>query len=254
VARAGEPTFEPSARRLAEARRRGEVAFSRALTSAAAVAAAFLALALAGGALGARLVAYMRGALGAAVAPGGAGPAAAVGPAGGELARLLAVPLGAAALAALVVALLQTRGLVTLAPLRPGAGWRRPAGPLLGEAGKGLLGVLAVGAIAFAVLRPAAGALGNLAGAPPRQVLVALAVLARRLAGAAALGSLGLGALDFLVVWRRHRRALRMTRAEVERELKETEGDPAHRAERRRLARELRQEPGKTEVKMVRDE
>jgi flagellar biosynthesis protein FlhB len=239
VARAGEPTFEPSARRLAEARRRGEVAFSRALTSAAAAAAAVLALALGGGALCARLVAYLRAALGAAVAGGSADAAGALAGAGGELARLLAVPLGAAALAALAVGLVQTRGLVTLAPLRPGAGWRRPgAGPLLGAAGKGLLGVLAVGAIAFAVLRPVVGSLGNLAGAPPAQVLAALAVLTRRLAGAAALGGLGLGALDLVVTWRRHRRALRMTRAEVERELKETEGDPVHRAERRRLARE----------------
>jgi flagellar biosynthesis protein FlhB len=48
-----------------------------------------------------------------------------------------------------------------------------------------------------------------------------------------------LGAADY--AWRRHqhRRSLRMTRPEVRREQKETEGDPRHKAERQRLHREL---------------
>ncbi len=48
-----------------------------------------------------------------------------------------------------------------------------------------------------------------------------------------------LGALDWALVRRRHRRALRMTRDEVRREHKEDEGDPAHRSERRRRHRAL---------------
>src|SRR5204863_10130870 len=43
----------------------------------------------------------------------------------------------------------------------------------------------------------------------------------------------------FALVWGRHRRSLRMARDEVRRETKEAEGDPSHRAERRRLHRDL---------------
>ncbi len=59
--------------------------------------------------------------------------------------------------------------------------------------------------------------------------------LALRLAAA----FLVFGALDFALARRRHRRALRMTRDEVRREQKEDEGDPLHRAERRRRHRAL---------------
>jgi flagellar biosynthesis protein FlhB len=54
-----------------------------------------------------------------------------------------------------------------------------------------------------------------------------------------ALVGLALGVADYLFVWRRHARGLRMTREEVRRESKESEGDPSHRAERKRLHREI---------------
>jgi type III secretion protein U len=118
------------------------------------------------------------------------------------LARLLSVEQ--AARAALAVAKAVVLALVLL-------GWAR--------AGAGRLAAL-----------PGAAAPGALAAAVP-----ALAALALRLTGALAL----LGAVDLALERRRHRLALRMTRDEVRRELREDEGDPAHRAERRRAHRAL---------------
>jgi flagellar biosynthesis protein FlhB len=69
-------------------------------------------------------------------------------------------------------------------------------------------------------------------------VLAALGALGARLALRLAVVGLAIGALDFLIARGRHLRALRMTREEAERDRRETEGDPARRAQRRRLHRE----------------
>src|SRR3954471_22175119 len=105
MSRRGEATEAPPPRRLLESRRRGEVAFSRDLTSAAAVAAAVAALALGGPALAARAVTYLRAAPGAATDPGAAGHAGGAALAGAMAAgaRALALPLGTAMAAALLV-------------------------------------------------------------------------------------------------------------------------------------------------------
>jgi flagellar biosynthesis protein FlhB len=235
-------TEEPTPRRLAEARRRGEVAFSRELGSAAAMAAAVLVLAADAPAAVARWLEVTRGALSAAVA--GTASAGALLPAAGSVGlRMLAPPLGAAALAALVLGFAQTRGLVLAPPrldLRRLASWRRLFGA---EAARGaalsLLKVALVGTLAWLTLRPMLGSVIALVGAPPARLLAALGALAGRLALRLALAGLAFGAVDYLLVARRHRRALRMTPEEVKRDYKEAEGDPAHRGERQRLHREL---------------
>ena len=119
---ASERTEEPTPKRLEEARRRGEVAFSRDATSAAAMTAAIVVLVLQGPASTARLLAYWKGAFAAVSAPDG-GAAAALVTGLGVMARALAAPLAAAALVALGVGLLQTRGLLALrrAEARSGA-------------------------------------------------------------------------------------------------------------------------------------
>jgi flagellar biosynthesis protein FlhB len=240
-----EPTEEPTPRRLDEARRRGEVAVSRDLVSAAATAAAIGALLAAGSTTVARLTAYWMSSLAAAGAGGGCERA--LGNGLSALARALAAPLGAASIAALAAGLAQTRGLLTLAAVAPRLERLSPAAGLgrlwsgggLFQAGKGLFKAAVVGLLAWWVVRPQLAGLASLAGAPPRAVLAALGSLSARLAVAVGLAALALGVADFLFVRRGHRRRLRMTREEVRRERKESEGDPSHRAERRRLQREL---------------
>ena len=108
-------TEEPTPRRLAEARRRGDVAFTRELASSAALAAAVVVLAWDAPALVARAAGALRVSLAEAVSGGGA--AAALERAGSLALRLLGPTLAAVLLAGLAVGFAQTRGLV-LAPVR----------------------------------------------------------------------------------------------------------------------------------------
>lgn len=243
---AREPTEEPTPRRLAEARRRGDVAVSRDLISAAAACAALAVLVTGGAGLTFRLLAFWRGAFAGATSPGTAtGTALSAGL--HELARALAAPLAAATGAALLVGLAQTRGLVApaaIAPrfdrLSPAEGLRRLGSGLAAlQAAKGALkGILVALLVGWLVIPQLAG-LTALAGTSAAAGLTALGVLARRLVLGVVLAALALAAADLLFVRRAHRRRLRMTRDEVRREHRETEGDPRHRAERQRLHREV---------------
>jgi type III secretion protein U len=255
VAASGEPTEEPTPKRVEEARGRGQVAQSRDLVSAAAMTAALAALVAAGPEIVARLIAYWKASL--AAAPAAGPPADALLAGTGVLARALALPLGAAAALALGVGLLQTRGLVALGAVKPDLGRLSPASGLQrifgGEGalqvGKGLLKVALVAVLAWATVRPVLGGVAALAGVGAARILAALGVLASRLALRVALVALALGLADYLFAYRRHRRRLMMTREEVKRESKESEGDPSHRAERQRLHRELMEQRMVAEVR-----
>ena len=237
-------TEEPTPRRLAEARRRGEVAFSRELSSGAALVAAVAVLAWDAPALVTRAAVTMRASLAAAVSGGTA--AASLELAGALALRMLGPALAAVLLVGLGVGLAQTGGLV-LAPVRVDLGRLASAGSFRrvfdGRAAlacaQGLLKVVLVGGVAALALRPVAGAVVALTGAPAARLLGTLGSLTARLAVRLAAAGLALGAADALLVARRHRRGLRMTREEVKREYRESEGDPAHRGERQRLHREI---------------
>jgi len=255
VAGSGEPTEEPTPKRLEEARGRGEIAYSRDLASAAAMTAAIAALVFGGAQMTARLLVYWRSSL--AAAPFGGAASSALGAGLREMARALAAPLAAAATLALGVGLLQTRGLVALGAIKPDlrrlspvAGLKRAFGGQAALAvGKGLLKVILVAVLAWVTVRPVLGGVTALAGAAPGRVLGALGTLAARLAGRVALVAMALGVADYLFAFRRHHRGLRMTREEVKRESKESEGDPSHRAERQRLHRELSEQRMVAEVR-----
>jgi type III secretion protein U len=200
-----------------------------------------------GPALVARAVATLRVSLAGAVAGGDASSfSSAVTLAGSLALRMLGPALGAVVLVGLALGLAQTRGLV-LAPVRVDLGrlasaepWRRLFdGRAALAVGQGLLKVALVGAVAALALRPVAGAIVTLTGAPAARLLATLGGLSARLAVRLAAAGLALGAVDALFVARRHRRGLRMTRDEIKREHKESEGDPAHRGERQRLHREI---------------
>jgi flagellar biosynthesis protein FlhB len=239
-----EATEEPTPRRLAEARRRGEVAFSRELVGAAAFGAAVLVLAWDAPAELAAAVGVMRAALAGAVA--GQGLTAAFDAAAALGLRLLAPVLVAVFVATLAVGLAQTGGLVApprldLGRVASAGAWRRLLdGRAVGGALAGLLKVALVGVVAVLALRPLVGpSIAALTGARAPRLLGALGVLTERLAVRLALVLLALGVVDLLLARRRHHRGLRMTREEVKRDHREAEGDPAHRGERQRLHREL---------------
>jgi type III secretion protein U len=240
----GDRTEQPTPRRLAEARRRGEVARSRELTAAAGLAAGLAAVAAGGPWVCGALAAMVRGALASAAAPE-ASPVAQAGEALRRAGRPAALLLLAPALAAGAVAVLQTGGALSLEPLRPklerlglAAGLRRLfSADALARAGVGIVKAALAGAIVWGWFRDHARALAQL----PRLGLHALprAAPLGSLALRLALAGLAFGLVDWALARRRHLRGLRMTRDEVRRESKEDEGDPQHRAERRRLHRGL---------------
>jgi flagellar biosynthesis protein FlhB len=238
---AGERTEAPTARRLAEARRRGEVARSRDLGSAVVLAAVTTAVILGGPAAVGRLVLYLRAALRAASVPTPGALAAALG----EASAALLLPLGVATVAAFLTGLAQTGGVFSLEPLRLDtrrvlpSGRRVLSGAALAEVGKGLVVAAVVGALAAITAWSFLRAVAALPGAPARGVLAVLAALLETFGVRLALAALALGVLDYLWQRARHQRSLRMTREEVRREVKETEGDPRHKAERQRLHREV---------------
>ncbi len=240
----GERTEAPSARRLREARRLGQVAVSAELTGAAALAGGLAALAL-GGAGCARVLAHgLRAALSAPL--DAAEPAAALASTGAALLRVALVPCGGALAAALLAGFLQSGFLfapAALAPrlerLDPFRGLRRLFSTAqLAAAGLGLLKAAVLLGVGVAWARGAASSLAGLERLEPAALWRALPMVAG-LSWRLALAVAALGALDLLRLRRRHLRTLRLTRDEARRELKEDEGDPALRGERRRLHRGL---------------
>lgn len=241
----GNRTEQPTPKRLREARRRGEIAQSRELTGAAALAGGLLALAATGGS-SARELASLLHAQVVAAASGYGDPAAVLHAGLVAVGRLSLAPAATALAVAGLAGALQTGFAFAPGALAPRAdrvnplqGLRRLLSP------SSLLAVL-LGLVKAAVLvaitarwlgeaAPALAGLGRLDARALWSALPSIGSLTARLAAAHAL----LALTDLALARFRHRRSLRMTHDEVRREHKEEEGDPAHRAERRRLHRAL---------------
>ncbi|RJS25747.1 flagellar biosynthesis protein FlhB [Corallococcus sp. H22C18031201] len=239
----GEKTEQPTPRRLREARRKGQVPRSRMLSATAVTLGGllgFLSQARDGGAelmsWTARLLLEQRAT-----------------DVGMEVVRLvvsLSGPaLGGALLAALGVSV-ATVGLEvnpahvlpTLERVHPIAGFKRLfSGRTVLEVGKAL-GAAAL--VAFVVWREVASS-----GADALRTIWSDGLGSARFLGEClsrlclrlAWMLLGLGLLDYFLARWRHRRELMMSREEVRREHKESEGDPRNKGQRRALHRQLAQ-------------
>jgi flagellar biosynthesis protein FlhB len=241
----GEPTEEPTPRRLRQAREKGQIAQSGDFTSAAGFLAGAGALTAGAGALARELERVTRAGLERAAA--GEVTAGALAPVLGDVLRLSLPVVGAAFGAAVVVGFLQSGGLLTLQPLAPRADKLNPLAGLgrlvsrdrLFELGKALVKMAIVAAVAWTAIRPHLGELPRLAGAPPARAAAFTWSLVSSLLVRVAVAYAVVGVADLLWQRWRWRRGLRMTREEVKREHKEDEGDPQHKAERRRLHQEI---------------
>lgn len=240
-------TEEPSARRLEEAREKGDVARSTELTSGAALVTAVGVVVATGGGAVARLAGMVRGATASAVSATPPEVGAALRDAAETFAALVLPVVGAAAGAALAVGMLQTKGMVAmrlvapdLARVNPLAGLARMASKdALVALGRAALKAAIVAAVAWWTVRPIVGdalRLGTVGASRALDVTVGVAgTLLLRVAAA----TFAVGVLDLLWQRRVFRARHRMTKDEVKRELRESEGDPRHKAERRRAHREL---------------
>ena len=217
---------------------------SRELSGAVALAGGLAAVASIGAGDAGVLGRHLRHALMAATREG-VPPLAALSDSLVVLARVALAPCLAALLAGLFASALQAgAGFSTeaIAPrwerLDPSRGLRRlvSARALL-DVARGLTRALAAALLAWRSLRDAIPALAALPRLEPQAALAVVAPLLLRIALEIAAALLAFGTVDLALQRRRHRKALMMTRDEVRRETKEEEGDPRHRAERRRLHR-----------------
>ncbi len=242
----GDKTEEPTSKRLDQARRKGQVAFSRDLGGAVALATIFAVLTIGGSRWEAGLRAYLRVGIASAFGPStGFAPFAALDLAAGTMLRATLVVALPAALVVIIVGLLQTRFLLSFEALRLDLGRVMPSpGRVFGlsgvvELGKGLVKVAIVGVIAFATLRAFVPVFANAAGSSVPRLMALIGTTASRLGFRLVIAVVALGVLDLLWQRWRYMRDQRMTREEVKREYKQDEGDPQHKAERQRLHREL---------------
>ena len=236
-------SFPPSPRRLRESRRRGEVPVSRALIG---LGAATLGMAALGASLP-RMAREEAGELRRALllAASGADPAPLdlALSALAQVARLTLGPAAAACAGALLIGLLQTGALFSTEALRfgwdrlsPSRGLRRTFSPAaLGRAAFTLTVGASALAVAGLVLAAKAPALARIPILPPGGAWSAAAAIVASAAAPLLALLVVAGAGDLLLLRHRHLRDLKMTRSELERDLREDEGDPRLRSERRRL-------------------
>ncbi|HKQ71826.1 MAG TPA: EscU/YscU/HrcU family type III secretion system export apparatus switch protein, partial [Polyangiaceae bacterium] len=96
----------------------------------------------------------------------------------------------------------------------------------------------AVGILAWQAIARHAGDLAHALGNPSAAVAVA-EVGARRVARGAAFVGLAFALLDLVIIQRAFRAKLKMTKAEITREQRESEGDPQQKAARQRAHQEM---------------
>ncbi|EPX84165.1 Flagellar biosynthesis pathway, component FlhB [Rubellimicrobium thermophilum DSM 16684] len=247
----GEKSFEPTQKRLEEARRRGDVAQSPDLVTAAAYGGFLLAVL----AFGAGSLVTLGGLLTTLLAQAGPLSEAAFGASGkplggavlGRVAGALGPWLALPAIAALLTLLAQ--GALVVAPerlrprgsrLSPLAQARQRFGPEgLAEFLKALLKLTAYATVLGHSLAAATPRLIGGAAQDARVAMTGMLTLLTDLLAKVVLVACVLGIAD--LVWQRlrQRRRLMMTRREMTEEMKESEGDPHMRQERRSRGRSI---------------
>jgi flagellar biosynthetic protein FlhB len=248
---ADDRTQGPSTQRLRLARERGQVAHSPELTAAVGLLAATLLLGWWGDALATALIDLVREPLTQPVRLG-ADPAALVAQLRHlalAVGRPLGVVFGGVAVAVVAAQQLQVGGLwvpglLAPDPARLWAFGRGPGGAARGVRGAwGLVKVLLVALVAALAIRAGLPRWQRLGGLEPRALAAASAAALRQFTLTLAIATLMLGLFDFLLQRHRFMILLRMTPEEQREDLRSTEGDPALRAQRRRIARTWQTDP-----------
>lgn len=227
---AEEKPFEPSAARLARARREGDFPSSQAVGAIASFGCAVVLLAA--------LLTPLAAAARSAVAQAAAARALSWGPYLALAAAALGVPCGAIA-GALCATLLQGGRITVRAPapkfdkINPAVGLRRM---LSRDAAIGGVKALVVAfAVASAVIPALASAFAATRGAGSASALASLVLQGAAAMLAASLGVAGAFAIADVALERaKWKRRLRMSFAELRREYRQDEGDPLQRGRRRR--------------------
>ena len=242
-----ERTEQASPRKRQQAREKGQVAISADLARALTLLGIYLAWRHAGAGMLRRLQeATERGlqtSASAELQPEDA--VAACGEAMHVVAAVVAPVMLAAIIGAIISAAAQTGGLVSAAAIRPDWSRLNPANGfkrLFSARGavttlKSILKVCAVAMVAALVLRAHADEIVLMAEMELRPMMAALGAIAMEMLVKCMGLLLIIGAADYAFEWWDHEKRLRMSRSELKRELRESEGDPQVRARRQQLRR-----------------
>ncbi len=244
-----ERTEQPTERKRRKAREKGQVAHSVDLSRALGLLAIYLVWRLAGHSIADDLLNLLGSAF--SLNPEGEANPQQVMTLYRHLLPALAAMLGPLMLAALLGSVLPSLGQTRLlfAPsalqpdwnrLNPGSGFKR----LISWRGavatlKGIIKVGVILGVCAWVLRARADVLVGMGAMELGPMTAAVVSIAGEMILKSCAVLLILGAADYAYEWWEHEKSLRMTRYEVRRELRETEGDPQVRARRRQLARGL---------------
>src|SRR3569623_2729976 len=209
-----QPPAQPTARRMLQARERGQVAHSRELSSAIALLVVIAIVSWGAPAAVARLLSLFRWTFAASMKDPALSNTVARAAEVASAAALL--PLLATLGVTVLVGALQTRGLWAWQAVAPDAARLSPVSGLgrlfsartLAEVGKGLLKLAVVVTLVGAGLAGPLRQLPALVGAPPGTVLAALGVWARALGLRVAFALLALALLDAVLVPPQHQHGI----------------------------------------------
>ena len=242
-------TEDPTPRRRDDAKREGRIPRSPELVPAAMLLGSAMMLNLLGPAAAASMLSMFRSSLAGMAAVGtDAGAAVAfLGTLGWKLLALVGVwMLGTAAIAGLVAGV-QARGVLSAEPLTPNWGRLNPMsnlGRVFGTQGlvELLKSLLKLTLVAWAMRKVLVAAWPDTLALAQQSPLAFLHVVQRSsvsLLATAGAAYLVLALADYLWQLWQHEKGLKMTLAEVKREMKQNEGDPAIKQRRRSLGRSM---------------
>lgn len=258
----GERTEQPTARRLSDARERGQVAKSQELCAAIDLAAGIVLLVLAGGFIGRSFIALMRRVFEAG-APGWETDAESVWPvaktAAVEGARVFFPLLLAAGAVAFLGQFMQVGWLFTTKPLRPKLSKLNPISGLKRIFSKRTTIKTAINSVKLAVVLAVAVAViarwvPRIVGLPALGATEAMLMTARMLLLLAiwlAVILLLIGLIDWIYQRWQHTQDLRMTKQQVKDERRSMEGDPQVKGRRYRMMREILMQQIQKEVPLA---
>jgi flagellar biosynthetic protein FlhB len=252
MSQAGEKTEQPTAKRLRDARRKGQVARSHDLSSAVLLVVSVAVLYLAGGYVATWAGGAVREQLEyAATYRGQLDQATALGAlfTGVKLMALALAPLfGALLVVALLANYFQVGSVFSFEPVKPSMNKLNPAEgfkqrflkakPYV-ELGKTALKLVVASVVVGAALWSARRDIVELTRQPTQLAASYTFWLVFQIGLRVGIAFLVLGAADYFLQRYFHRRELMMTKHEVKEEYKETEGNPIHKSLRRARHREI---------------
>ena len=244
-----ERTESPSPKRRQEAANKGEIPRSQEVTIAVLLLASAGVVAGTGGVMANAVVNVFGMSVSklSALPVGIAGSAEYVNAVGWKMLVAISPAVLTMAGAALAVGAVQARGVLSMDPLQPK--WDRldpfkKAAQIWGwkavmELLKTFVKLGIVSIAVFAVLRSAIQEIPSLGQTSPFALLATVQRYATRMLLAAGLAYLVLAVADYAFQFWQHEKKLRMTREEVKKELKESEGDQVIKVRRRTIGRQM---------------